>query len=72
MANEIQPHQQRVLDEKEALDDKLTKLIAFFSTKIYDELTMQEQELLKLQSSYMQSYSNILAERIALFKDLPA
>jgi hypothetical protein len=67
MTKEMQPHQQRVVDEKIALDEKLNKLKEFLVSNIFDGLTMQEQNLLQTQSGYMQSYSNILAERISLF-----
>lgn len=67
MTKEMQPHQQRVIDEKIALDEKLNKLKEFLVSSIFDSLTMQEQTLLQAQSDYMQGYSNILAERITLF-----
>jgi hypothetical protein len=67
MIEEMKPHQKRVVDEKTALDEKLNKLKEFLVSDIFDGLTMQEQELLKIQSSYMQSYSDILAERIHYF-----
>lgn len=63
------PHQQRVVDEKSELDDKLTKLIAFIGeSPIYKTLDPVEQELLKLQGDTMGCYSDILGKRIAAFQ----
>lgn len=62
------PHQQRVVDEKAELDEKLTKLVAFIAENpIFKTLDEAEQHRLRLQRDYMQSYSNILGERIAAF-----
>ncbi len=63
----MQPHEQRVVDEKKELDEKLTKLTAFFSGKIFSTLPLDEQERLKQQSEVMEKYSNILHERITHF-----
>lgn len=61
------PHQQRVVDEKAELDEKLEKLIAFFSNPIWATLPSDEQARLSRQSEVMREYSNILGERIAAF-----
>ncbi len=63
------PHQQRVVDEKAALDDKHEKLRAFlgrddFVTIVADE---KERERLYRQSSVMAEYSQVLRERIEAF-----
>lgn len=64
----LHPHQQRVVTEKEQLDDKLTKLSAFIKTEIYRGLAGDEQMRLNNQLKAMNEYSNILGERIAAFK----
>jgi len=61
------PHQQRVVDEKTELDEKLTKLEAFFKTAIFMGLDSKEQDRLMRQSTYMNSYSEVLRERIDNF-----
>lgn len=62
------PHQQRVIDEKTELDDKLTKLKAFIDgTAIFAGLPDDEKERLVRQHSCMTEYSEILGERIAAF-----
>lgn len=60
-------HQQRVVDEKAALDEKLEKLRAFFNTDIFKGLDEDEQDSLWLQSDHMDDYSAVLGERIAAF-----
>lgn len=61
------PHQQRVVDEQVALDEKLTKLLVFIGTPLYHSLEEPEQKRLQRQLRYMQQYSEVLAERIAAF-----
>ncbi len=64
---ELQPHQQRVVDEKQELDAKREKLGAFKSTELFAGLPWQEQERLNTQSHIMTMYSAVLGERIAAF-----
>jgi hypothetical protein len=63
----MQPHQQRVVDEKVELDDKAEKLNKFFSTGTFNGLPLDERQRLRNQLATMYEYSNILAERIAAF-----
>jgi hypothetical protein len=65
----MQPHQQRVVDEKTELDERLMKLIAFFDNPIFAGLPADEQDRLKRQKEHMAGYSDVLGERIA---DFPA
>lgn len=64
---ELQPHQQRVVDEKAELDEKLAKLKAFFDTDLFKSLDEDEQERMWRQSDHMDDYSSVLGERIAAF-----
>jgi len=63
----MQPFQQRVVDEKTELDDKLQKLDAFGRTDFFQTLPPAEQGRLNRQHSVMEEYSRILGERIAAF-----
>jgi len=63
----MQPHQERVVKEKEELDDKLSKLRLFFTHDIFKKLDEDEQDRLKRQEDAMNKYSDVLAERIAAF-----
>ena len=65
----LQPHQQRVVDEKNELDEKLTKLRAFCSQigGIFDSLPTEEKQRLTEQESHMAAYSEVLGRRIAAF-----
>jgi hypothetical protein len=61
------PHQQRVVDEKTDLDDKLSKLITFFDNPFFGTLDPAEQFRMKQQAEAMKTYSTILGERIGNF-----
>jgi len=60
-------HQQRVVVEKAELDEKRTKLKAFFATPIFEALPEPERSRLLRQEDAMRSYSMILEDRIAAF-----
>lgn len=65
---ELQPHQQRVVDEKTELDKKATALSHFIgNSPIFETLDAAEQERLKQQNDVMWQYSGILGARIAAF-----
>ena len=64
----MQPHQQRVIDEKQELDDKIEKLTAFISfSDIFKELPGMDQLLLHDQLTHMCNYSLTLEKRITRF-----
>jgi hypothetical protein len=60
----VPPYQQRVLDEKAALDEKIDKLDIFRAGTIFPTLPTDEQNRLNLQLSFMRSYSGVLTDRI--------
>lgn len=70
---QLAPHQQRVLDEKHELDDKLQKLTAFISSEKFSTIVQDEAERGRLvcQEETMKDYSAILAERIEAFGAAP-
>lgn len=63
----MQPHQQRVIDEKTELDGRLKKLNAFIDGEIFKGLPEDERTRLRKQVGYMKCYSYVLEERIAAF-----
>lgn len=64
----LQPHQQRVVDEKSELDAKLTKLADFIvSSPIFKALPGDEKQRLYRQHVAMRAYSTVLGERIKAF-----
>jgi len=64
----LQPHQQRVVQEKAELDDKAMKLSNFIGLNpIFANIDSAEQERLKEQCEIMWQYSEILGKRIAAF-----
>ena len=63
----MKPFQQRVVDEKAELDEKLAKLASFTTGDVFANLPADEQGRLNRQHSIMEDYSAILGERIAAF-----
>lgn len=64
----MQPHQQRVIDEKTELDTKASALSSFIGTsEVFNSLDGAEQERLREQCEVMWQYSEILGARIAAF-----
>lgn len=64
----LQPHQQRVVDERSELDTKIAALFAFIdSSPVFKTLDAAEQERLTRQREFMCAYSNVLKERIEAF-----
>ena len=65
----MKPHEQRVVDEKSALDEKLTALVQFIcESPLFESLSVREQFLLREQRDHMRGYSDVLAMRIAGFE----
>ena len=60
---EFAPHQQRVIDERRDLTEKLHKLILFFDTPIF----RNDLEEAERQKMFMTIYRDILTERINAF-----
>lgn len=68
MEKQLQPHQQRVVDELTELVSKAQKLSAFITTNPYfNELDEVDQSLLRSQWAVMDAYVQILETRIKRF-----
>lgn len=63
----MQPHQERVVAEKEELSDKLDKLETFEGGAVYSSLPPAEQSRLSRQLLIMKLYEQVLSERISAF-----
>jgi hypothetical protein len=64
----MQPHQERVVQEKEELDKKANALSDFIgNSPIFETIDPEEQERLKEQNDIMWQYSEVLGKRIAAF-----
>lgn len=59
--------QQRVIQEKEELDSKISKLESFIKGDTFKTLNVTDSTLLELQYLSMIQYSQILTKRIGLF-----
>ncbi len=65
----MKDYQQRVVDEKRELDEKIVRLAQFRETAAaYTALHTDERERLTAQLFVMRQYSSILAFRIAAFQ----
>lgn len=65
---ELQPHQQRVVDEKNELSERLAKLRGFFQGSIFPTLPEAECSRLLNQARFMAGYAAVLEERITAFR----
>lgn len=65
----LAPHQQRVVDEKAELGERIHKLVAFLVSPLFAALPVDEQMRLKRQTIAMDQYFTILAERITAFTE---
>jgi hypothetical protein len=65
----MKEHQQRVVEEKAALDKKAKDLSYFIGEgALFEHIDLDEQMRLKMQNDFMWQYSEILGQRIANFK----
>ena len=63
----LAPHQQRVVDERAELADRLARLHDFLRTPAFSALAVAERLRLRNQAHFMTGYLDVLAERIAAF-----
>lgn len=61
------PYQERVIEEKTQLDEKLRKIRAFMVSPEFGRLSPEEQGRIKHQENTMWEYSDVLRERIWYF-----
>lgn len=64
----IPPHLQRVLEERESLNEKIVKLEAFINNgnENFAKLSLDEKQLLEAQVYYMGLYLKTLDKRLKL------
>lgn len=63
----MQPHQQRVVDEAEQLDERIDKLCSFIGQPPFKLVPEDERDRMYRQLDAMRLYSEILHERIEAF-----
>ena len=63
----MEEYQERVIEEKKALDDNLSRLIPFIGSDLFTTLVAAEQKRLRRQEMLMELLSDVLAERIEEF-----
>lgn len=66
----LAPHQQRVVEERDQLSERLAKLDVFTShgNAVYEALPQAERDRLLRQTIVMSMYLTVLNERIAAFE----
>lgn len=64
---EFAPHQLRVVQERNGLEENLKKLKDFFNGDIFKSLSEIESKALKEQAHYMEGYLSVLNSRIERF-----
>jgi len=65
---DLKPHEERVVQEKADLDEKLYKLRTFMADEQkFAAIAREDQWLLRMQLDVMESYSRVLSLRIARF-----
>lgn len=65
----LEPWQQRVVEEREQLHDRLVKLDALILTPEFRALPEADRDILMRQQGIMEDYRWILDERIARFAE---
>lgn len=70
--NNLQPYQQRLLEERDELADRVGRLYEFNRSAIFTALPIIEQHLLLKQYAHMTGYLDALDRRIRLFAAFPA
>lgn len=64
MNPDLQPYQQRVMQEREELEERRSALDIFIASPTFQALCPHHQSLLRKQSVVMWQYSCILRDRI--------
>lgn len=67
---DLQPWQQRVIDEKNELDERVTKLSIFIESPAFNEVDVMEQNRLRIQLELMLELQDVLLARIRVFQPL--
>jgi hypothetical protein len=65
----MEPWQDRLIKEKEELEDKIKKLTYFMASDAYNDLHELDRSLLFQQRGYMNNYLKTLKERISRFQE---
>lgn len=66
----MEPYQERVVEEKQDLDQKIMRLEYFMALPEFPMVSGEEQDRMAWQLTLMKDYSTVLKERIASFSEL--
>lgn len=65
----MEPHEERMLDELNQLNERIDKLSKFINSKDWTCLSYEERELLVQQRNSMVAYAGALVLRISLYAE---
>jgi hypothetical protein len=66
---DLPPHVQRLYIEADELHDRIGKLTSFVADNpLFEKLSAEEQNLLRIQSAAMMTYSSVLLARLTLIR----
>lgn len=65
---QLLPYQQRVVGEHVEIVERLQKLLTFLGSRTFEQVTPTERERMLRQAAAMQTYANVLEERIKAFE----
>jgi hypothetical protein len=71
LEEQMQPFQQRVIEERTELERKRLALESFLAGPVFKSLPTAEQERMAKQFYHMTEYSLVLRDRINAFSDAP-
>lgn len=63
----VAPYQQRVVEERDELEERLVKLDVFLASEQIRSLDFNSAALMHIQAAHMRGYLSILNERIRAF-----
>lgn len=67
VARVLQPYQERVVAERDAVAERRRRLLEFMDTVAYDALDAAERDLMRQQAGIMAEYVGVLNRRIEAF-----
>tara|TARA_R110002012_G_C11677298_1_gene614042 strand:+ start:11261 stop:11455 length:195 start_codon:yes stop_codon:yes gene_type:complete len=63
----MQPHEQRVVTERDELQSKIVKLEGFMEGPIFDGMEYTDRKFMRIQLMAMMTYCEVLNSRIGRF-----
>lgn len=68
----MQPHEQRVVTERDQLQEKIVKLENFIEGPVFEAMEYVDRKFMRIQMMAMMTYCEALNSRIGRFSERPA